>query len=135
MVRYRQGGRERYISCGPNRSEAARVLALHRNPAPALREVARAPELVLPEQDGASWIYFVAGAGLTKIGLTTDLDERLRMLQAASPVALTLMLVIEGGREVERKLHAQFDAFRRHGEWFALPVGWENDARLLEEAA
>jgi hypothetical protein len=28
-------------------------------------------------------------------------------------------------------LHARYDAFRRHGEWFALPVGWENDHGLL----
>jgi hypothetical protein len=133
LIRFREGKRERYISCGPDRAEALRMLALHRETPKRVSEVARAPGLTLPEQKGEAWVYFLTGAHLTKIGLTTDLDKRLAMLQAASPVALTLMLVLKGGRDLERALH--FDAFRRHGEWFALPVGWENDAKLMEVEA
>lgn len=130
-IRDLDGKRTVYTKVGRDRGSAARALALHKVTPPRLREVGRAPGLELPEQKGCSWIYFVAGANLTKVGLTTDLRARMATLQASSPVVLTLVLVLTGGREVERMLHARYDAFRRHGEWFALPIGWENEPDLL----
>lgn len=132
LIRYRVGKREQYIGAGKDKTEALRLLALHREAPPKPREIARAPGLTLPTQKGTSWVYFIAGAGLVKIGRTCDLDLRLRDIQTTSPVVLTLMLVVEGARDVEKTFHVMFDPYRRHGEWFALPVGWENDPRILE---
>jgi hypothetical protein len=133
-IRYQKDRKTFYVPLCADKSEAERTFALWRNPPPALREVTRAPGLVLPPQQKQPWIYFLAGAHLVKVGWTGDLRKRIGAIQADSPVPLTLMLVLEGGAEVERRIHARYDAYRRHGEWFALPVGWENDPGLLEMA-
>lgn len=75
-----------------------------------------------------SCVYFIEGGGFVKIGRTTHLASRLRSLQAASPVPLTVAFVLEGGCDVETALHRHFAASRRHGEWFALPEGWIDEA-------
>jgi hypothetical protein len=132
-IRYQQDGKTFYVKAGRDRASAQRTFAHWKNdPPPPLREIARAPGLELPKQQKRPWVYFIAGANLVKVGTTADLRKRIGAIQADSPVPLTLMLVVEGGRDVERDLHTRFDAFRRHGEWFALPIGWENDPGLLE---
>jgi hypothetical protein len=131
-LRQRRGHRDVYVSIGPAESkiEAQRIVELRGITPPRLREIARAPGLDIPKQNGDPWVYFVSAAGLVKIGTTTDLSERMASIQAACPVALTLMLVVEGGKKAEHEFHRVFEVYRRHGEWFALPVGWENDPRL-----
>ena len=58
------------------------------------------------------------GKSFVKIGLTTRLRERLESLQCGNPVPLQFLGCIEGGRELEKKLHAYFSEFRSVGEWF-----------------
>lgn len=80
-------------------------------------------------------VYFVEGAGLVKIGRSDNPASRIRDLQAASPVQLTTALILEGGVLLEGAMHRRFAAFRRHGEWFALPEGWQAEARAVEAPA
>jgi hypothetical protein len=131
-IRYQEDGKRHYVPAGHDRASANRTFALWRDTPRPLREIARAPGLVLPEKQDRPWIYFLTGANLVKVGTTTSLRRRIGAIQACCPIPLTLALVLEGGAEEERVIHARFDAFRRHGEWFALPVGWENDPGLLE---
>lgn len=64
-------------------------------------------------------LYFVqAETGQIKIGIATNLRKRMSGLQGASPVKLTLLLAVHGGRTAEATLHQKFDAHRLHGEWF-----------------
>jgi len=64
-------------------------------------------------------LYFVeAENGLIKIGITDDLEKRLRVLQDGSPVALTLLLAVPGTARQEGTLHGRFIDERSHGEWF-----------------
>lgn len=72
------------------------------------------------EARGGRLVYFIAGdrSGLIKIGCADDPRGRLADLQCGSPVKLTLVGTVEGGREKERALHKQFASVRRHGEWF-----------------
>ncbi|WP_217923743.1 GIY-YIG nuclease family protein [Miltoncostaea oceani] len=69
-------------------------------------------------------VYFIAGAGLVKIGVASSVAHRLAMLQTGSPVLLSIALVVPGDEMVERHLHFIFASYRQHGEWFALPAGW-----------
>jgi len=70
-------------------------------------------------------VYLIrADNGLVKIGITHDVDARLRALEIASPLGLELIYVItaefERANQVERRLHTLYEAKRVRGEWFAL---------------
>jgi hypothetical protein len=55
---------------------------------------------------------------LVKIGTTANLPARLASLQTSSPFRLQVFWRHEGGRELERHLHAELKERRLHGEWF-----------------
>lgn len=64
-------------------------------------------------------MYFLAGAGLIKIGITTNLTSRIRAIRNSSPVPLELLAIRRQAGNVEEGLiHGKFRALRRHGEWF-----------------
>lgn len=64
-------------------------------------------------------VYFIGGdAGAIKIGLTTDLPARLKVLQNSSPIALRVLARRAGNLTLERDYHLLFAASRLHGEWF-----------------
>lgn len=63
-------------------------------------------------------VYFMGGGGLIKIGVTTDVDARLRSLSNSSPVPIRYLGSYLGTREAEREMHDKFKHLRRHGEWF-----------------
>lgn len=55
---------------------------------------------------------------LVKIGVTTNLAERMRTLRTAAGCELSLLLAFAGARGDEQLLHARFAHLRTHGEWF-----------------
>lgn len=65
-------------------------------------------------------VYFIQGrvTGLIKIGFSRDVASRLEALRSASPDALDVLGVVDGGQALERALHARFREFTEHGEWF-----------------
>lgn len=80
--------------------------------------------------DESCCVYFLAGAGLIKIGVTSNLVSRLRALRNSSPVPVELLATVSGkGTLYEMKLHERFAALRRHGEWF------EDDGAIREHVA
>ena len=64
-------------------------------------------------------MYFVQSeiGGPFKIGTTTNVDFRLRRMQACCPFPLRVLHVVPGGPSLERELHNTFAPFRLHGEW------------------
>ena len=66
---------------------------------------------------GSKVTYFVAGAGMVKIGTTNSLETRLKTLQCGSPVPLELLGVclLE-----EKDIHQRFKHLRKHDDWFLL---------------
>ena len=66
-------------------------------------------------------VYFIrAGAfGDVKIGHAKDPLARLKQLQTGLPVRLRFLRVVAGGQPEEARLHQQFSAHRKSGEWFA----------------
>lgn len=68
-----------------------------------------------------SIVYVIDGGnGFYKIGSTSNLESRLRTLQASSPCPLTVVMQGPGSFHLERALHRQFAHRRAHGEWFEL---------------
>jgi hypothetical protein len=67
-------------------------------------------------------IYVIGFADYVKIGISADLDKRIKALQTAIPEKLTVYATIDAGEnygDLEMALHARFAAFRRNGEWFS----------------
>ncbi|EAB6379051.1 GIY-YIG nuclease family protein [Salmonella enterica subsp. enterica serovar Altona] len=58
--------------------------------------------------------------GLTKIGYSSNIPQRIKALGNAGPDSLTLECLIPGGRDTESMLHRKFAEKRKHGEWFSL---------------
>ena len=90
--------------CAPEASPAA---VYHRK----IRE-----EIPSPTDD--SFVYFISGGGLIKIGVTINPKQRLSALQIGSPLPLCLLAVMPGGPSLEADLHKRFQGLRVHGEWF-----------------
>jgi hypothetical protein len=65
-------------------------------------------------------VYFIQGidGGLIKIGSASNVNSRLKSLQAGSPVLLRVLGSVEGSLTGELGLHKRLAAYRAHGEWF-----------------
>lgn len=72
-------------------------------------------------------VYVVVAGEVVKVGITADIDLRLRSLQTGCPWPLSLAwlsqdLPARKARAVERKAHTYLARHRTAGEWFALPA-------------
>ena len=67
-------------------------------------------------------LYIIQGAGLTKIGISSNIESRFKKLTTSSPVPLTLAheCTTDLARSVEKELHTKYKEFNSHGEWFNL---------------
>lgn len=65
-------------------------------------------------------IYFIQQGdnGPIKIGYSTNPEKRLQTLNTASPYPLKLLHTIQGGKNLEKELHARFADTQLDGEWF-----------------
>lgn len=63
-------------------------------------------------------VYFVSAGGMIKIGVSGNPDRRISELGRSSPLPLTTLAIITGGRNKEKALHKRFAKYRKHGEWF-----------------
>lgn len=74
----------------------------------------------------ANRVYFIRAINTEKfkIGISADPRKRLKTMQIGSPVKLVLSRDIEctDAALVEKKIHACFDKYKVHGEWFSLPI-------------
>ena len=69
----------------------------------------------------AQYVYFIQRTdrvGPVKIGHSRRPSERLSSLMAWSPYPLQIVALIEGGEELERRLHAHLRLHHSHREWF-----------------
>jgi len=65
-------------------------------------------------------VYLIACDDLRvcKIGYTKNLESRLSSLQTGHAYPLRLVFSLNGGRDLERRLHFKFRCLRLRGEWF-----------------
>lgn len=63
-------------------------------------------------------------SGPVKIGITDDIDQRIKQLQTGHPYQLRTLMLIPGDGKSEWSAHMQFSKFRLSGEWFqpAIPI-------------
>jgi hypothetical protein len=88
------------------------------------------PELNKSSATGGERVYVVKGAGMHKIGVSSDPRRRIKNLQTGSPVELELVYQsppTDQATLVEQNVHESFDDFHSHGEWFELPAGVVGD--------
>ena len=75
----------------------------------------------LPAQKnhGKKDLYFIQGSVTKriKIGISHNVHNRIRQIVSSEPLEL-LGVIKGGGRELEEKLHKQFNGLRVHNEWF-----------------
>lgn len=70
---------------------------------------------------GANVVYFISiNNEFVKIGITSDLEGRLKDLQMCNPYFIKVEVAIPGGYHLETKYHQRFSQYREHGEWFRL---------------
>lgn len=65
-----------------------------------------------------------------KIGVSDDPERRVSRLQCANPHDLILLGYVDGGHDLERKIHKYLADYRMRGEWFR----YEGDAKLISDA-
>ncbi len=72
-------------------------------------------------EHGKSFVYFlqVGDKGPIKIGFSTCIEKRIKILQTASTQKLKLLCAVEGDRSIERMFHHRFRKTRILGEWFS----------------
>lgn len=73
--------------------------------------------------DPKYYVYLISDGKYIKIGITKDLQTRLRELQVANPNQLELICAIplkseKDARDLEERLHHEYDEFYIRGEWF-----------------
>jgi len=73
---------------------------------------------LLPANAGGPTVYFAALGRATKIGFTTDLEARLKILQAGTGEKVKLVAALPGGRELERQFHRALSSAKISGEFF-----------------
>jgi len=73
----------------------------------------------------SEWVYFIQEGdnGNIKIGLTNNLQKRIKTLQTGNSNILSLFAYIETNNmhELEKKFHKYFQYCRGSGEWFSIP--------------
>ena len=98
---------------------------------------------VRKESDTKIFIYVISSEmGPVKIGLSSDVRNRLKVLQTSFPYTLSISFqerIIRSSAEfVEKKAHATLADRRMRGEWFSCPFGKKSarpkDERLIPAA-
>lgn len=81
---------------------------------------------------GTAGVYLIKAGERLKIGYSADIAFRVRELQIGCPSVISVVGAIVGADErVERDLHARFDEYRVHGEWFEYGARLADFVRLL----
>lgn len=93
-----------------------------------LMEAARQAETFKPayassitETNGS--VYFIECGGFIKIGVTTDLEKRLKSIETSNPHDPTILLSLPGTTQSEKAFHRQFKKQHKVREWFH----WEGE--------
>lgn len=69
------------------------------------------------------YVYVVVSSnGLFKLGLTSQVRQRVAQLKSSSPVECELLAVLKSKNadDLEKSLHSKYHSLRVRGEWFAL---------------
>ncbi len=65
------------------------------------------------------YIILADRSGAVKIGYSRNPAARLAQIKTSSPETITVLRLLEGGYELERRLHVRFSDLRIKREWFS----------------
>jgi len=71
-----------------------------------------------PKRTSVVYLIGTPGSSIAKIGVSKNLDNRLRGLQGSSAAPVEVLWHEPGDRLKEAWLHARFSHLNSHGEWF-----------------
>lgn len=63
-------------------------------------------------------IYFIQCNDYVKVGYTSNLKSRMKDYVTENPYPTKLLHILNGGYDIERKIHKQLKKFKHRGEWF-----------------
>ncbi len=74
-------------------------------------------------EGGGGFIYMIECQGFIKIGVASNVQDRLATMQTGCPFKLVLLTSFVSPKpyEEEEWIHALLDEYRVQGEWFKLP--------------
>jgi len=78
-------------------------------------------KVIVPQQsDINTQIYFIQSGdeGPIKIGIATDVKQRMKTIDITSPNSLRLLGIMDGDLADEKRLHKKFRCDKVRGEWF-----------------
>lgn len=83
-------------------------------------------------QTSETVVYFIGSIefGYVKIGMTSEIKQRLKQVQILCPFDVEILKIVDGGRHIEDKYHKQFSNLNTRGEWFKI----EGDLKSLIES-
>ena len=64
--------------------------------------------------------YVIRSGDFVKIGIAHDIERRFRDIMSLNPHDVECLVVLAGGRALERSLHLRFAAHRHRDEWFRI---------------
>lgn len=64
------------------------------------------------------YVIGTSDSSVAKIGVSNAPQRRLRQIQSMSPLRLQVLWACPGSYDLEAALHAHFNVYRSHGEWF-----------------
>jgi len=72
---------------------------------------------------GSPSVYLIGSSSFVKIGIATNVQNRLAALQTSSPHPLKIIKAwnCKDAKRKEKLLHEKYKEFRKSGEWFYLP--------------
>ncbi len=84
-------------------------------------------------KDATSIVYLLKGCvtGYYKIGVTTNLNKRIKQVRNNSSEEITLEFLSRGGRELEKVLHQKYESQKVKGEWFKLTENETNEVKFI----
>jgi len=80
--------------------------------------LARQEALMRLRGTSPAWVYFFYCSGAIKIGVSTDVQKRLKNINGGNSNTIYLVGLLPGSFQLEGELKARFDKFATSGEWF-----------------
>lgn len=112
---------QQFISAKPDRHLWGWLNVRDVKPLPKPRNPKKTPKA----KPTTGFVYLVQAGGRFKIGITSNVQSRIKGIQTGNPDKVTLVCSVEHPepRKLEAELHRIFSPYRLEGEWFQLSIG------------
>lgn len=67
-------------------------------------------------------VYFIKCENYVKVGYTANMKQRFKKYVTENPFPLKVLGIINGGYDVEKKIHKQLETWWHRGEWFTYNI-------------